>query len=290
MEEATPMARSMWLSLIVLVVAASASRAVIFLIIDDPVDDYELVDAVSGQKPVKEFAAEIDALKRAVTVDDIDKIEKLFGKPARKPGKDYAMPVAQSRKFWISGIRYADEKMNKDHTEFYPIGDFAGIEVWYGIDGKRPRFALFYFKMDETFPKLKKVEGKDAERPASKGAVTRKHTIDVEHWDKMKEGMNKEQIAELFSAPAGDYAPGTDYPTRSWGWRRGSDGKVAETLEWRSEKGRVVVEFDEKGNFVTSEFYFPGRDPVTNITERLKWDREKFDKVKKYVEERLRKQ
>jgi hypothetical protein len=62
---------------------------------------------------------------------------------------------------------------------------------------------------------------------------------------------------------------------------------VHETLEWRSEKGRIVVEFDEQGNFVASEFYHPGRDPVTNIAERLKWDREKFDKVKKYVEERM---
>jgi hypothetical protein len=103
----------------------------------------------------------------------------------------------------------------------------------------------------------------------------------------MNEGMNKEQLAELFSAPAGDYAPGTDYLTRSWGWRRGDHGKVHETLEWRSEKGRIVVEFDEKGNFVTSEFYYPGRDPVTNVAERLKWDRVKFEKVKKYVEERM---
>ena len=28
------------------------------------------------------------------------------------------------------------------------------------------------------------------------------------------------QIAQIFSAPARDYAPGTDYLTRSWGWRR----------------------------------------------------------------------
>ena len=97
----------------------------------------------------------------------------------------------------------------------------------------------------------------------------------------MRAGMNKEQIAELFSAPAGDYAPGTDYLTRAWGWRRGGHGKVQQTLEWRSEKGRIVVEFDEKGNFVTSEFYHPGRDPVTNVVERLKWDRMKFDKAER---------
>src|SRR5262245_20602770 len=132
------MARSMWLSVIVLAAAASGSRAIITLMLDDPVDDRILVDAVLGQKPVKEFAAEIEALERTVTAHDVEKIEKLFGKPARKAARDYAMPVAQPRTVTISGIRYADEKLNKDHTEFYPTGDFAGIEVWYGIDGKSP--------------------------------------------------------------------------------------------------------------------------------------------------------
>ena len=76
--------------------------------------------------------------------------------------------------------------------------------------------------MDEAFPKLKKVEETPIDKPAEPKegpAPTQKHTIDVEHWDMMKEGMNKEQIAKLFSAHAGDYAPGTDYLTRSWGWR-----------------------------------------------------------------------
>jgi hypothetical protein len=284
------MVRSMWLSIIVLAAVASSSRAVIILTIHDPVDDHELVDAVSGQKPVKEFAAEIEALEKILLTNDKEKIEKLLGKPAPKAGKDYAIPVGQHRMYAISGIRYADEKMNKDHTAYYAIGDFAGIEVRYGIDGTSPQFAVLYFKVDDAFPKLKKVEEKPIDKPAEprKGpAVTRKHTIDVDHWDMMKEGMNKEKIAELFSAPAGDYAPGTEYLTRRWGWRRGDGEKVHETLEWRSEKGRIVVEFDEKGNFVTSEFYYPGRDPVTNVAERLKWDRAKLEKVKKHIEERM---
>lgn len=284
------MARYMWLSLILLAVVGSSARAIIILRIDDPVDDSDLVDAVSGQKPVKEFAAEIWAFEQTITANNCDKIEKLLGKPAKKPGKDYAIPVAQHRLFGISGLHYADKKLNKHHTEFYPVGDFAGIEVWYGIDGQTPQFAVLYFKVDKTFPKLRKVEEKATDKPvkpAKRPAVNPKHTIDMEHWDKMKEGMNKEQIAELFSAPAGDYAPGTDYLTRSWGERSGGDGKVHETLEWRSEKGRIVVDFDARGNFVTSEFFRPGRDPVTNVAERLKWDREKFSKVKKYVEDRL---
>jgi hypothetical protein len=164
------------------------------------------------------------------------------------------------------------------------------MEKPYSQKEPSPQFAVLYFKVDDAFPKLKKVEEKAIDKPADpkKGlAVIRKHTIDAEHWDKMKEGMDKEQIAELFSAPAGDYAPGTEYLTRRWGWRRGDGGKVHETLEWRSEKGRIVVELDDKGRFVTSEFYYPGRDPATNVAERLKLDRVKFNKVKKYVEERM---
>ena len=125
------MARRMWLSIVVLAAAASGSSAIIILMIDDPVDDYALVDAVSGQKPVKEFAAEIDAWENTLLANDEEKIEKLLSKPAPKPAKGYAIPVGQHRMYAISGRGYSDEEMNKDHTAYYPIGDFAGIEVRY---------------------------------------------------------------------------------------------------------------------------------------------------------------
>jgi hypothetical protein len=186
----------MWLSLIALAAAASVSRAPILVNIGDPVDDIALVYAVSGQEPVKEFAAEIKALEKTLLANDKKRIEKLLGKPGRGPGKDYALPVGQHRKFMISGLRYDDPKMNKDHTAYYPIGDFANIGVRYGVDGTSAQFAVLYFKVDNAFPKLKKLE---------------------------REGHQE-----------------TD------------------------------------------------RDPVTNIAERLKWDHEKFAKVKKYIEERSR--
>jgi hypothetical protein len=43
----------------------------------------------------------------------------VLGKPAARPAKTYAMPVAQPRLTTISGRRFADEKLNKDHKEFY---------------------------------------------------------------------------------------------------------------------------------------------------------------------------
>jgi len=144
----------MWLSIIVLAVVVSNCRAPIFLTIDDPEDDTTLVDAVSGQKPVEEFAAEIEAFEKKLLANDLEKIEKLLGKPGPRPEKGYAMPIGQHRKLLISGLRHSDKKMNKNHTDYYPIGDFAGIEVSYGINGTSPQFAVLYFKVDNQFPRL----------------------------------------------------------------------------------------------------------------------------------------
>jgi hypothetical protein len=283
------MGRKIWLSMLVLLAIASVGQAVITIFIHDPADDSELMDAVSGQKPVKEFADEIAALEKSLLANDEAGIEKLLGKPAPKLNKGFAIPVGHPRAFTISGLRYADEKLNKNHTSYYLIGDFACVEVHYGVNGTTPQFAVLYFKIDNSFHKLREIQEKASDKPpAPKGAaVIRKTTIDEAHWQEMKGSMNKEEITKLFTAPAGDSAPGTGYLTRSWGWRRGNKGKVHETLEWRGENGRIVVEFDQNGNFLTSEFYRPGRDPVTNVAERLEWDREKFAKLKKFFDAQL---
>lgn len=66
------------------------------------------------------------------------------------------MPVAQPRGLALSGLRHADPRMNKDHTEFYTIEDFAAIQVYYGLDGVSPGTILLYFRTDDEFPKLTK--------------------------------------------------------------------------------------------------------------------------------------
>jgi hypothetical protein len=194
--------------------------------------------------------------------------------------------MGQPSAYSISGL--IDKK---SHSAFYPVGDFAGIEIQYGGDGDG-RFMVLYFKMDDAFPKLKKVEEKEPDKPTQCGkqpVVLRKHTIDENHWNELKEGMNKEQIVKLFSAPPGDYAPGTAYRTRAWDERLVSHRKIHETLEWRSDQGRIIVDLDDEGRLRSAVFHDPGRDPVVaNLAERLKWDRERFAKVKKYVQERIR--
>jgi len=126
------MARHMWLSLVLLAAAGPEARAIVTAMVLDDVDDVALVAAVSGQKPVKEFAAEIAAFRESLTASKKGGIEKLLSKPERRPTEDYAMPVAQPRGFSMSGVRHSDKKQNKDHSAIYLVGDFAGIEVWYG--------------------------------------------------------------------------------------------------------------------------------------------------------------
>ena len=111
--------------------------------------------------------------------------------------------------------------------------------------------------------------------------------------------MTEDQVAEVFSAPAGDYAPGTSSLHAQWGWvqlghmasgmfltSEGMPRGTGHMKEWRSEKGRVVVEFDSQSKVVTAAYYRAGRNPITNVAERLKWDHERFERLLKYVEKR----
>ncbi len=54
----------------------------------------------------------------------------------------------------MSGLCYADPKLNKDHTDFYILKDVAALEVYYGCDGEMPEAIVFYFPTDKDFPKL----------------------------------------------------------------------------------------------------------------------------------------
>ena len=157
----------------------------------DDVDDRSLVGAVSEQEPVKRMKKDLEAFEKTFLSCNDKEIEKLLGKPIPRAAKAYAMPVAQARRYFMSGIISSNSKF---HNEFYSVEDFAGIEVRYGSDGETPVFVILYFKVDKAFPKLTEFERKPAEK--------------------------QEKLP----------------------------------------------------------------DPVTNIDERLKWDRERFDKLVKHVE------
>src|SRR5262249_47785745 len=134
---------------------ASKGQSVIIMFLQDEFDDRDLILACRDAKEVKEFDRKIDDLKKRLYPLRERDFVALFGKSSSKPAGTYAMPVAQPRGLALSGIRFADEKLNKDHTEFYQVGPVAGIQGYYGISGA-PVAILFYFVAVGTFPRLHK--------------------------------------------------------------------------------------------------------------------------------------
>ena len=143
--------------LAILAVAALApkSQSSIIMLLHDEFDDRDMVLACRDVKEVKEFGRKMDELKKRLYPLRERDFVALFGKSSAMPAVTYAMPVAQSRGLALSGIRFADEKLNKDHTEFYQVGPVAGIQVYYGITGS-PAAILFYFVADDAFARLGK--------------------------------------------------------------------------------------------------------------------------------------
>lgn len=261
----------------------SLAFGIIVTILHDAVDDRWLILSVQGQDDVRKFNEELNKFQQTLWPFKEREIEDLLGKHTRREGA-YAMPVAQARTIARSGLRYGDATLNKDHVASYAIGDYAGIDVWYGIDGETPHFALLYFKVDKTFPKLVKIEDK---RKPQVPVVTKRNDIDYEHYGRLESGMSREKVIDVFSVPAGDYSPGTDYLSGEAAVIQGSF-VTHSTEEWRSDKGRAVIEFTFGKTVNKARFYKVGRDPVTNIAERLAWDRERFQTVVRHVEGLIR--
>jgi len=101
---------------------------------------------------VKKFRADLESFQSAWAKLSEAEVEKLLGKPRARPAKTYAVPVAQPRVMITSGVGVFGEAP-MDHKEFYPVGDGAGIEVWYGR-GNTPEVVIVYLKVDEAFRKL----------------------------------------------------------------------------------------------------------------------------------------
>src|SRR5262245_20951684 len=101
--------------------AASEAQGVIAVLLHDEFDDRNAIWAVRDVEAVKEFRKQMDIFTaRLYPLKERD-ITALFGKPAPRAAETYALPVAERRVVTLSGLRYADPKENKDHTEFYPV-------------------------------------------------------------------------------------------------------------------------------------------------------------------------
>jgi hypothetical protein len=136
------------------------SEAVIILALNDPFDDLKVIHQVQEFKSVQAFQTSTKAFKKGLLALKERDLHALFGKPTAKP-KDMAMLCSEPRNICLSGLRFADPKKNKDHTDFHAIGNFAGIEVYYGIDGETIVHVQLYLKTNAAFPKLDNVKRLD---------------------------------------------------------------------------------------------------------------------------------
>ncbi len=82
-------------------------------------------------------------------------IEKALGKPGRSARAVYVRPCCGPDSISYSGVRPVHG--NKEHREFYEIGDVGGVFVHYCVDGEKAWFWIFYFRVDDTFVPLTKV-------------------------------------------------------------------------------------------------------------------------------------
>ncbi len=130
------------------------AHAVIFTFLDDEFDDTRLVREARDRWPVKTVDRRIESFERSLYRFKERDFAALFDKPQAKPEKTYAMPVAQARGLMLSGIRYSDPAMNKNHTDFHVLPGVAGLEVYYHIDGETPAVVLVYLPVDAAFPRL----------------------------------------------------------------------------------------------------------------------------------------
>jgi hypothetical protein len=131
------------------------ARAVIIWVLHNPFDDWKALDAVRGDQRVLTFGKELDEfIHRLLPLKERD-FHALFGKTVRNGSEEYALSVAGPRGVALSGIRSADPRMNKDHTDFHRVGDDGGIEVYYQTDGRTPAAIVLYFRVDRGFLRLK---------------------------------------------------------------------------------------------------------------------------------------
>jgi hypothetical protein len=149
--------RLMILSCLAACLLPSATRAVIFRLLRDPQDDAAVVREAQEGKQVIAFRREVEAVTGRMLHWKERDFRALFGKPVAPEEREYAMMCTEARVIGLSGLRYADEKLNKDHTDTHLLGTGGRIDVYYGIDGETPVHVHYYLKVDKDFVKLDRI-------------------------------------------------------------------------------------------------------------------------------------
>jgi hypothetical protein len=235
--------RALAAALSALLLIGSPAYAVVFLMLDDEFDDGVLVSDAQDRPAVKSSRAKIDQFEKGLLRLRERDFVTLFGRPLPKPARTYAMPVAQARGLGLSGLRYGDPAMNKDHTDFYVVPGVAALEVYFGIDGESPAAIVLYFAADKDFPKLTRDNlderlAWDADRLKRLEAHTAARLTEVFPWEVDR--------AELTKLEAGDYETNAARKLKAWiesGQALGytyqhADG--ADDWSWYGPDGRMV--------------------------------------------------
>jgi hypothetical protein len=147
------------LAFALVVVLATDASAIVVLYLDE-IDDVRIVNAVANAEKVQASRKQLQELRDQLLKLKRPGLEALLGKPAPKPAKTYALPVAEARGVALPGLRdAADNRPDKDFVSFHPVGEFGAVEVYYSRHnqaGDTPLAVRFYLKVDKAFPKLTK--------------------------------------------------------------------------------------------------------------------------------------
>jgi hypothetical protein len=142
-----------FLALLAVVSLASVpARADEEIFLKDEFDDKKVIVDIRDRKDVKEFAATMDEFTGTIGRYKERDILAMFGKPAKRPEKEYALPCCELRGFSLSFVRHGD--LDRDRKEFYKVEDFAAFEVYYDVDGISPAAVIVYGKVDGKFTPL----------------------------------------------------------------------------------------------------------------------------------------
>jgi hypothetical protein len=136
--------------------ACPAARAANDIVLKDEFDDKKAVSDARDNGEVKKLAAELDEFLEYISRYKETDLVALFGKPATKPEKLYALPCCERRALTLPVERRGDR--DKDHTDFYRIEELAAFEVVYQVDGVSPAGVAVYFKIDDKFTPLTKAK------------------------------------------------------------------------------------------------------------------------------------
>jgi len=128
-----------------------SANATIHMILDDEFVNRQEIAEYTQDQNIIEFTKEVDQFKDKLLLLKERDFIALFGESVAMPQKTFTLSISEPRGIGLPGRRYSDPLLNKDHTEFYMVNDFAGLKIFYSIDGESPVLILIYYNVDDDF-------------------------------------------------------------------------------------------------------------------------------------------